>query len=458
MLFALPLKRSLYLVMLIIPLSLLIFLRHAYAIHAGAGNIVCGSCHTMHASQGGAGMDGNPGGGVLLLRGGVTSKAETHKLCLQCHAYNGAMATISHAPQNVIAPKVYSSGAWNDDTAFGMIGAGGNFSTELNASWDATTSPALGFGHSLGATNVTPPGGDQSVPFLTCTSCHDPHGTTSAFDTKVNLFRNLKVNAQDASAHSGTKLCPDGTAKCSGEWSYRNFKSYVGGINGAYFGGSETDTAGQVIWPVYKGALAGVPATDAPNSNAYGADDIYGADSLGKSFSHWCGQCHDNFHSNNFGYDIDYQPGLKIFLYPESNNYDWGAWAWLRHPTNTVMPRKAGANCAGTCHLSKLDRTNYSLSLIQAGKGLPVTASRFYGVSGAYDTVYYLPYEPPPATMDGLGPGSGNHRVFCLSCHFAHGGPNYDALRWAYTSAVDSGAQSGNPLPSNKGCQLCHNR
>lgn len=230
---ALLLKRSLYLVMLIIPLSLLVFLRHAYAIHAGAGNIVCGSCHTMHASQGGAGMDGNPGGGVLLLRGGVTSKAETHKLCLQCHAYNGAMATTSHAPQNVIAPKVYSSGTWNDDTAFGTIGAGGNFSTELNASWDATTPAALGFGHSLGATNVTPPGGDQPVPALTCTSCHDPHGTSNAFDTKVNVFRNLKVNAQDAGAHSGAKLCPDGTAACSGAYSYRNFKSYVGGINGA---------------------------------------------------------------------------------------------------------------------------------------------------------------------------------------------------------------------------------
>ena len=352
-------------------------------------------------------MDGNPNGGVLLLRGGVTSKAETHKLCLQCHASNGAMATISHAPQSVAAPKVYSSGTWNDDTAFGMIGAGGNFSTELNSSWDATTSPALGFGHSIGATNVTPPGGDQPVPALTCTSCHDPHGTSNAFDTKVNVFRNLKVNAQDAGAHSGAKLCPDGTAACNGVYSYRNMKSYVGGINGAYFGGSETDNAGQVIWPVYKGALAGVPATDAPNSNAYGTDDggwqvaILGSNV--KSFSHWCSQCHDNFHTNSFGVNIDEQPTFKIFLYPESNNYDWGAWTWLRHPTNVTMPRKAYANCAGTCHISKLDRVNYSLSLIQAGKGLPVTTSRLYGAN----TVYYLPYEPPPAAMDGLIPGAG---------------------------------------------------
>ena len=110
-------------------------------------------------------------------------------------------------------------------------------------------------------------------------------------------------------------------------------------------------------------------------------------------------------------------------------------------------------------HLSsfEMDRTNYSLSLIQTGKGIPVTASRLYGVSGAYDTVYYLPYAPPsPASMDSLIPGG--HRVFCLSCHFAHGGPHYDALRWDYTSAVSSGSQFGNPIPSNKGCQLCHNR
>ena len=110
------------------------------------------------------------------------------------------MAAVSHAPQNVAAPKVYSSGTWNDDTAFNMIGAGGNFSTELNASWDATTPAALGYGHSIGATNVTPPGGDQPVPTLTCTSCHDPHGASSSFDTKINIFRNLKVNAQDAGA------------------------------------------------------------------------------------------------------------------------------------------------------------------------------------------------------------------------------------------------------------------
>ena len=36
----------------------LFFPNPSYSVHAGAGNIVCGSCHTMHASQGGAGMDG----------------------------------------------------------------------------------------------------------------------------------------------------------------------------------------------------------------------------------------------------------------------------------------------------------------------------------------------------------------------------------------------------------------
>ena len=368
------------------------------------------------------------------------------------------MAAVSHAPQNVAAPKVYSSGTWNDDTAFNMIGAGGNFSTELNASWDATTPAALGYGHSIGATNVTPPGGDQPVPTLTCTSCHDPHGASSSFDTKINIFRNLKVNAQDAGAHSGVKLCPDGnTAGCNDVYggnspvnSYRNLKSYVGGINGTYFGGSETDNAAQVIWPVYRGTLAGIPATDAPNSNAYGADNV-----IGRSFSHWCSQCHDNFHKNSFGVDID-EAGGKWFFNDEVQ-WTWGSWTWLRHPTNVTMPRSASAGCTGTCHPSKLDRTNYSLSLIQTGKGIPVTASRLYGVSGAYDTVYYLPYAPPsPVSMDSLVPGG--HRVFCLSCHFAHGGPHYDALRWDYTSAVSSGSQFGNPIPSNKGCQLCHNR
>src|SRR3990170_7930689 len=75
-----------------------------YAIHKGAGNLVCGNCHTMHNSQGNTGMEGASGGSLVLLRATINSRAESHKLCLKCHASNGSQATVSHPPQNVIAP------------------------------------------------------------------------------------------------------------------------------------------------------------------------------------------------------------------------------------------------------------------------------------------------------------------------------------------------------------------
>lgn len=433
------------------------------AVHKGAGNLTCGSCHTMHSSQGGTNgpsMGGATGSFILLRTGGssISSRAEIHKLCLQCHASNGTQADVVHAPQNVKAPKVYSSGTWSQNDPFNKIGAGGNFYSELDGSWNnidgsATNPNKLGNGHSLGATNVTPPGGEADPPIaeFSCTNCHDPHGTNSDADTKTNVFRNLKVYATDAGNKGGVKFYTfDATA-------YLRMKSYVGGVNGSYFGGSETDNGSNVIWPVYRGTLIGDITSDVNNSNSYatGSDDCLNC-STGDNkitMSRWCAQCHDKWHE-------DITPTNRDLTVDRD---------WNRHAVNSMVPRKATAGCANTsgCHLSMLDRQNYDTTLITLGKGLPVTAANLGGVN---ELVYYLPYVSPGTcgsspnwtcmdvnTPEGNVSGS-NHKVFCLSCHFAHGGPYYDALRWNYTSAVSSGSQSGNGIASNVGCQLCHNR
>ncbi|MBE9503328.1 MAG: hypothetical protein IME96_04065 [Proteobacteria bacterium] len=146
--------------------------------------------------------------GVLysLLRANVNSRAEIHKLCLQCHASNGAQWDVLQPPQGVQAPKVWSASVWTSDNPFNLIGAGGNFSTELNATWDVSSAPALGYGHSIGATNVLPPGGDQMITEFSCTNCHDPHGTSDPDSSTINMFRNLRVSATGAGANNTVQL------------------------------------------------------------------------------------------------------------------------------------------------------------------------------------------------------------------------------------------------------------
>src|SRR3990170_3133773 len=426
-----------------------------YAIHKGAGNLVCGNCHTMHNSQGNTGMGGASGGSLVLLKADVTSRANSHRLCMQCHASNGVQANTSHTPQNVIAPKVYSSGAWTENNPFNLIGAGGNFYTELSAAWDTTTPQSLGYGHSLGATTVLPPGGDANLDYLTCINCHDPHGTASDSQTgAINLYRNLRVNAVAAGANSGANFYT-----ITGGSEVYKMKSYVGSVNGAYFGGSEVDSAGQVIWPVYRGVLTGNVATDTANTNVYGLDEPA---SGYKRMASWCSQCHDNWHE-------DLTPSNKVVdgsKYGTAQEYDYRH--WTRHPVSTTIHRGSEPGCAAGCHGSVLDRTNYSLALIQAGKALPVSAgyradSTVWDPGAAFTNfVYYLPWCDVCLTntgWEGMEPGIWNGpQVFCLTCHFAHGGPYYDALRWNYLSAVSPGNETGNAVASNIGCQLCHNR
>ena len=270
-----------------------------------------------------------PEGPLVLLRGPVDTRADVHKLCLQCHGSNGAQAATLHPPMNVMAPKVWSSAAWTSDDPFNKIGAGGNFAPELDnlGSWDATTPNFLGRGHSLGATNITPPGGDAQISEFSCINCHDPHGTSSPANADINIFRNLRVNATGAGLNSGVKF------NNNPGFPYVEMHSYVGGVNGTYFGGGETDNGTHTIWPVYRGPLDGNPINDSPNSNSYatGSDGVPG----GVTMSKWCAQCHDKWHE-------DLPEGVNN----QAHVYAGGQYqVWLdtrRHAVNSMGPQGIG--------------------------------------------------------------------------------------------------------------------
>ncbi len=430
--------------MAIVSLALIIA-EDAYGVHKGAGDLVCGNCHTMHNSQGNVNMEGGVAGSFSLLRGNVNSRAEVHKLCLQCHGSNGAQARVSHGPKNVIAPKVYSTASWSYEfDGFGKIGAGGNFYPELNNNWDTTTSDFLGYGHSLGATNVLPPGGDSVITEFSCTNCHDPHGTNDPDDPDVNIFRNLRVRPIGMGAngagitvkfYTGPNYDPEPDGNL-----LRQMRSYVGSVsfdNPPYFGGNEKDNNGEVIWPIFRGSLTGDPAIDRYNSNSYGS--WRGSVHNTPTMSDWCLTCHDDW--------------KKIGTFQRPYRHAWGA---KRHPYETIIPTGAARGCEGGCHPGpySLDRRSYTADIIRTGKGVPVTSGGYHWRSNdrSAHLVYYLhPFNGREAGMDIPWP----HRVSCLTCHFAHGGPYYDAMRWDYNASIDP-EQWGNPIPNNVGCELCH--
>lgn len=120
--------------------------------------LVCSDCHTIHNSQNGLPMryDGQYEPSPRLLR-----HANSLSLCLYCH--DGG---------NPNAPDVIMPVAYTADPSGGYFENSGSSSSEK--------------GHNLNSSvSGTPPGGADSL-ILTCSSCHDPHGTPN--------YRNLLEN------------------------------------------------------------------------------------------------------------------------------------------------------------------------------------------------------------------------------------------------------------------------
>ncbi|MCK4739292.1 MAG: hypothetical protein KAT46_05025 [Deltaproteobacteria bacterium] len=395
--------RTFVMTALAIVAGLILIATPAMAVHKGSGGLACGSCHTMHNSQGGATLGGTPT--AILLRGTGT----TSDFCLSCHADTGvasnndivynALLAATTPPSVYLETAPFALGA----TDFSLVGAGGDFSgTGL---WNGITFVADGAasidtGHSLNAAG-TPPGATVPavMPSLQCTNCHDPHGT-NVTTASVNVYRNLRANI----AEQGNAVGDWTTLGNTLEFITDLGDSYTGGVNAGDNSAPTGNALGGNIWPVYQGL----------NNNVYST-----------SFSYFCTQCHGAWHEdqNNDGIVDNNASGVD----------------WTRHPVGTQLTGDGTATSSSGNTI--IDLTNYATW--GAGTGnLPVaTGSGVAGGTGAYD-------QTAPATDE----------VFCLSCHFAHGGPNSDGLRWDYTTAVVSGNQTGLAMAVGQGCNACHNK
>lgn len=435
------------------------------AVHKGVGNLTCGNCHTMHSSQGGqsAAAMGTETGSVILLRAPITGgfRYNIHEFCLQCHSQEGSQGGATALPLAITPPKVLTTFGYTNlgdagFAGFNKVGAGGDFG-DAGMTYSGTTfssagtrddgtaaTTARGRAHSLGsAIGIVPPGNSITGTStgtagldsgLSCTSCHDPHGTDVSTQN-INIFRNLKTNTSNRGANFWENAQVFGPIA----------SSYAGGASGCKIGVDEctsgdgllmgTNTGNKLnTWPVYClsadcGGTAGenhyryaaFTADYAGTVNAKAAAD--GGEYVGMSL--FCAQCHGSWHEDV----VNAGAGGNV-----SGN------DWKRHPVNNTL-LDGTPNSGGSVPI--FDEAYFTA----AGTSDP-TGSRLPVATAVGDASYTLANGGDATTA----------RIFCLSCHFVHGSPNYDILRWDYVQFAGTGSQSGNGVRTDQGCQTCHNR
>jgi len=205
----------------------------AAAFHDG-GVAHCNGCHTMHNSQDGTLVDpDSPNGNPWLL-----VDASPSDVCIVCHDH------IEHT-------------VGSDPLAPPPLKGAGNFvylfEDNLNDGHNGALNPIPGdaAGHNLNApgaglatdaTLTAAPGGTFPASVMSCTSCHDPHGT-------------------------------------------QDFRFLYG--------------AGRVVQGGVATFTNAAPVAEAGPSLFFGAEANDNHTAYQSGMSAWCGNCHGNFHNNN---------------------------------------------------------------------------------------------------------------------------------------------------------------
>jgi len=359
----------------------------------------CAGCHRAHTSfsavrfepSAGPGPDPSaPASESALLVGGAATMQE---FCYACHgdAAPGAATNVQGGvfdagPSTAAMAATSALQPYQTESVFGAPLNGGGFDRAAK-DWDWNTSltavyTAVSSAHSMEKTSVMWGAGngvDQSTN-LTCTSCHDPHGSSNyrLLKDKVN---GLKVGG------------------------YTEF-GVVGGSNydvvaDPYVMSTETNypAAG---WS--KGMDGAAEMADYKPDYTGGTTVRATQDGGTKSLSTWCSSCHENYNDKADEKSTDAASSGAI--------KDYGTY-----------------EAAGSVDAKSRHRHPVNITLVQGDSVLQVSAQKF-----SMDT--RIPLEENPGTSSYR-----SWNVGCLTCHFAHGS-SQDMTGWAAASLVGTPTSS----------------
>ncbi len=339
------------------------------AFHDG-GVGACDGCHSIHSYENGV---MTRMAGSFLLKGSDSSST-----CLNCHEQrNDPGPTSYHVSTPDVEmffpnpPKQLSPGG-----DFGWLKKSYNW---LNAPAQPAASPGERHGHNIvaydygymqDARNVVAPGGTYPSASLTCTSCHDPHGTYRR--SLGGLITRGGQPIMDSASYS-TSPDPDikhavGVYRLLGGNGY-----YPRALNAGYAFLANPQVA--VAAPAYNSS-----ETNAVTRIGYGA-----------GMTEWCRNCHANIHK---GTDA------------------------ITHPSPSALGTTITAyynSYVKTGDLTGIEDTAYwSLVPFEIG-------------TDNYTTLKMIVTNTPTRGPD---PVDGNPAVMCLSCHRAHASGWDAGTRW----------------------------
>lgn len=279
--------------------------------------------------------------------------------------------------------------------------AGGNFWwTDIDAANDA-------YGHNVDLLGTN--GVDDTLT-------GDPPGWSEHANFHVNVDRS-------GNAWDGTNLTCDGVYGCHG--------NATDGVIGDHHTHTHSTTTGQTS--TYFRFLQGIEGWEdedwefdvgANDQNMYkGEIRASTAKNLTTTMTYFCAGCHGNFHAD------DDSAGTGTLGVTSSATISTAS-LWIRHPVDIAL------NDYGAVYQVY---TTYD-------KHVPVA---FADISN--DTI-----TGDIQTEEGI--------ITCVTCHFAHGGPNKDLLRWdysgdsAYTDNYSNGDgwETGDSTDTGLGCFKCH--